>query len=383
MALRATLHVAVPLVTKAVPEKDLPSSQSVLASNGGIQIARVQGEWFGDSHSWRSDPSSGARGVRGILNFEKGRAPVTVSRNTLKIAEGDAKSVIAGIQEAVTAAWTAYARDLWDQPESDLTKTARLQRVLANSAYPPDTDTYQKHNWAKSDDLAESAVALIRAHGVAEVITDEGDTVSREVRAIGELLDGQGQVLVVHEAVTKGGIRPLLRDQLGARLAVISRNTRELALLASCGQRWRSVRAERDLWTDIDLLERRDSKIRRYMSPEMAIVDSRVFPEQGSFARRLPVTRAQVTKIAGMTRADSEVPPRMILNSDHPVILAIEARLSAGQVDETALEMTLAQLMTLADEKAQGRLRASVKSVRRALLSLSDLPPETPLSIEV
>ena len=378
-----TLYVAVPVSHRDhhSPGDSFPSSSTIRISNGGISVYDVSGEWIGEQPNYGESPSSGVNGVQAILDFEAGSAPVTVSRNGIRISKAEAHSVVDAVVNTTCEAWEKFSKELFSSKRTEADKTRRLIRSLNNSAKPPD---YRSSDWCDNGKLQEKAVSLLLEYGTLEVL-DGADLDSKASIPIRELRKGAAPVLLSTMNKIKAPLFSLYLSQLADARVVVAPDRRSIDLLHACGLGWTRVRSDEDLWSIVNLKETRTWRLCAVMPPETALVPQIYFNEADLLAIGLPRRRARAGDVVGLHRDEAaSIPPRVLLNEDHPIWRSLETRLEEGGISGQELEDVLQQLQAqVFDEKGKTRRDAQFRRLHTRLSKMSGVPLSVPARLAV
>ena len=383
-SLNGELYVAVPMSRRDLqkPGDSFPGTGSVRVSNGGISVYDVSGEWLGEQERYGENPKSGVRGVRGILDFPAGTAPVTVSRNGIRISDGDARSVLDAVVDATWEAWDKFAEDLFATGRNDIDKTRGLMRALNNSARPP--SYYREDKWCDSDRLQSKAVALLLERGTLEVLSGK-DLEVKTLAPIGELQEQDTPLLLSTREQAKKPLFRLYRSQLADARVVVVADKRSIELLHACEPKWVRVRSEQDIWSVITLRETKTWNLCSVMPPEFALVPREYFTDDDLLAIGLPRRRARADQVVGLHRNEAtSIPARVLLNEEHEIWRSLEQGLNDDRVRDQELEDVLQQLQSqVFDEKTKGRRDAHFRRLHSRLARMADVSLSVTARVEV
>ena len=382
--LKATLYVAVPLSQHRFEDKEkFPSTCSVRVSNGGITVYTCNADWIGPkSHSSHLEPSSHVNGVQAVLDFQSGQAPVTISRNEVRVSEPQAKLVLDAIATATSKAWLSFARGLFKGRKSNESNTRAMLQALNNSAKEP--SWWARQEWCANELLVKTAVQLLSEF--ATVSTLQGPNLAEECPChVSELKPLDTRVVL---ATAKHIASPLFRlycSQIKKVVVVKVADKRTISLLQSVNRRWVRIRDDEDLWSAITIKETVGWRLRDLIPADTAIVGNEYFLEKEAIAVLLPRKKTSATVVAGRSRAQlATVPARVLLNAEHGLWQKIEDRLADKTLDPHAVRDAVKMLMSLViNEKAKTRRDYEQPLIIKKLLELADLPEGTPVCVTV
>ncbi|MBX7211881.1 MAG: metallophosphoesterase [Verrucomicrobiaceae bacterium] len=383
-SISATIHVAIPILGKVVADKKdpFPSQSKIRLSNGGIAVGETSGEWIGAEREYGETPSSGVNGIVAIVDFETGFAPVTVSRNGVKVSEADARQVVEMFAKLCGDAWRLYAEELFSDAGDRLAKTRVLLRALNRSAKIPGWRSMSK-GWAENDILVSKAVSILKEFGLLEVQEDQAGNKIRSI-GIGELAESDEQVTLTTAELAKSYLFQLYWRQRGVARLILVPDARSALLLQACNPKWRIAKSDGDIWELVEITERRDLKLCSLIPAEVAFADKSYFKDDSYFTASLPRKRARPQDVVGMSRFDAvDISPRVLLNCDHVVWTRLERRLLDGKVAEESIRDAFKMLLGLViDEKSKTRREHEFRSVLKRFLGLAELKSDTAAKIE-
>jgi hypothetical protein len=379
----ATIHVAIPILGKAtVDKKDpFPSHPKIRLSNGGISVGESTGEWLGEEKQYWQTPSSGVNGVFAIVDFETGFAPVTVSRNGVKISETDAKQILEMFAKLCGQAWRNYAEDLFSDGGDRLAKTKTLMRALCRSA--KSHNRWRSNAWAENEILIDRAIALMKEFGCVQIQEDQAGKKLRSI-GVGELANDAEHVTITTAELAKSYLFQLYWRQRGAARLVLAPDSRSAFLLQACNTKWTVASSDGDIWELVEIVEKRDLKLCTLIPAEAAFVDKSYFKDESYFTASLPRKRARPQAVVGMNRSDAvDISPRVLLNYEHVVWTSLENRLAEQKISEESVRDAFKLLLGLViDEKSKTRREHEFRTILKRFLGLGELKSDTIAKIE-
>lgn len=380
-SISATIYVAIPVLARTVADRrePFPTDSKVRLSNGGISVGETTGEWIGAEVKY-STPNSGVNGVRAILDFESGLAPVTVSRNGVKVSEADARQVIDMFARLCGDAWFNFAKDLFAEAGDPVAKTRSLLRALNRSAKTPG---WRRTGWAEKEVLVKKAAGILKEFGSIEVQEEQTESANR-IAKIGELAAREELVTITTAELAKSYLFQLYWRQSEAARLIVVPDGRSADLLQTCNSKWKVAKSAADIWELVEITEKRDFALCAFIPAEAAFVARHYFKDDSYFTAALPRKRARPQEVIGMSRSETaDILPRVLLNCEHALWLALEKRLRDGEVVGEAISDALKMLLGLViDEKSKTRREHEFRSVMRRFLGLAGLKSDTVAKIE-
>lgn len=380
-SISATVYVAIPVLGRIVPDRrdPFPTDSKVRLSNGGISVGDSTGEWIGPELKYNT-PTSGVNGVRAILDFDSGLAPVTVSRNGVRVSEADARQVIDMFAQLCGDAWFNFAKDLFAESGDSVAKTRSLLRALNRSAKTPG---WRQTGWAEKEILVRKAADILKQFGSIEVQEDQAANTNRVVR-IGDLAERDEQVTITTAELAKSYLFQLYWRQSGAARLIVVPDGRSAVLLQACNLKWKVAKSAADIWELVEIAEKRDFTLCAFIPAEAAFVGRHYFKDESYFTAALPRKRARPQEVMGMSRSEAtDISPRVLLNCEHALWITLEERLREGEVAGEAISDAFKMLLGLViDEKSKTRREHEFRSVMRRFLGLAELKPDTVAKIE-
>lgn len=389
--LRAELHIAVPMSsskTEGRYNSDLPRSTGVRVSNGGIAVYETEGDWIGKKQEYGRGPSSGVNGITAILDFDSGTAPVTVSRNEIRVSKSESELVLQKMQELTSDIWRKHATKLFKRYKQRPTATRKLIQALNNSADRYGDSYYSRREpswWCKSDVLNERARQLLIDNATVEVF-ENGNLSTRRLVPLSELVHAESSLPRV-VTVKKRMEEPLFRlycKQTPKLEVIAAPDVRTVILFAECHSEWTKLVTDEELWAVIEIKETTDAELCHVIPAEGALVSTKYFTKPSTLAVVLPRRRARADAVLGLHRSDAtNVPARVLINFEHRVTKKLEAGLkdasiAAEKVDDL-FQLLFAQVV---NEKAKSRRSREFQSLRARLLKLCGLSSNTKVEID-
>ena len=309
-------------------------------------------------------------------------APVRVSRNELTLSDSDANQLIKSIRDAAIAAWTAYATRIFEETTDTDLATRRLLRALCNSVKPP--SWWNRRSWSNNEKLSSAARNLLISKGEM-YLYETTDLETKTKLSIREAISSRVPIVVLSNAQRSNKLFQLYASRNPEYKAIVANSKREIDLLMSCNNKWRRLASEEDLWSAIHIEEDDLSPINNVIPAEIAVVGSAYFPEREVIAVVLPTRRAPADRVEGITRREARnVRPRVLLNRDHQVLIALDKALAERPNDVGEVRHIFEIIITgIVEEKAKGRRDRRAQILVERIMRYLDLPESTRAKIVI
>ena len=383
-SLEAKIYLAIPMPLKATHQKDSPhpTSAKVIVSNGGILVDRLSSEWLGEKkYRWETTPSSGVRGVRAILNFEAGTAPVTISRNELKISDPQANQVIDAIVLAISSAWKKFSIELFEKNRDATKTTLLLVRLLNRCCTPHSSGTNEE--WTKSPRLVQTAVEILSEYGFVELSFQQADKEPVN-RKLSSLVVEESKAVIAPSDLAESTLFHLFWSQKSDLPLIKLPDPRSCHLFSALCETWTTVTTEQDLWDVITIDESKDWMLRDAIPAEAAVVPQDYFKRSDVAISILPRKRARADVVVGLSRQKADnISPRVLMNQEHPVWVAVESRLKNREIDRQSVMDAMKLLFGLVvDEKAKGRRERELRQIKERISKLAGTEARSSLVVD-
>jgi hypothetical protein len=315
------------------------------------------------------------------VDFDAGQAPVTASRNRIRIADSEAREVLVAIARLACDIWKQFAQDLFSEPGKAIQNTKSLISALNHSAYDGPsyaTGRTRKRTWAHNESLLQDATSLLREYGSVEVLCEADDYRLQETRLADLLQQTDWNVILTSRERFKSQLVRLYCSQVPQCRVVLAQDDRGVVLLHACAPRWTRISSDEDLWEVIKLDESRDWRLCTVMPAESALVAETYFREPHTLALILPRRRASAAEVVGLHRHEVSLAPRVLFNRDHLVWKSLETRLTEEAVPDITVADTLKLFFaTVVEEKSKTRRDREFQQVLTRLTRLASVPTGT------
>ncbi|WP_394793571.1 metallophosphoesterase [Armatimonas sp.] len=384
-SINARISLAIPFIDRRNFSKDEnPNiSTSVNISNGGISILNSHSEWLGPEIKSGSTPTVGINGLHFFLDFQPGTAPVTVSRNGIKLSSEDAHNFLRIICDLVYDCWERYTISLFDSTDDLVHKTNHLMSMLNQSAKIDSHYAYAGYTrkWSDNPDIVNKAVFLLKKFGTVEVFFPGNDTA--EKISIDRLSAHYNDIFIATKDQSSSSLFKFFWEKQDKSGLIITSDSRSEILLCSCNRYWKKISSDQDIWSVIDITEVCDWQLFGVIPAEAAIVPASYFSDVATACIILPRKRARADDVVGLYRNQvTDLPPRLLLNMDHIVWKTIEERLSLGRTNSEEIDNFFKMFFGLVvDEKSKLRRDKESRILAQKLMAILDMPKNTPFKI--
>lgn len=361
--LRASLSVAVPTYVgshsagrswNADKNSPMPQSVEFTVTNRGIVVLSKNTEWLGANSNNSDDKSSGIKGLKVILNFEEGSAPVTVSRNDIKIDDSEAQNLLELIGDVALRVLSKKAHEILAEGDK-VEATRRAISMFLNSTKPPRYQWSRKRgNWSENVKVSNAFNEMLRDIGVLEVYK-AGNPEAKLERTIRGLENATESVVVCTKERLRSKLFQLYLTKVSPMLVIQARDSWEVDLLVGAGFGWKKLEADGDLWSAINVQEERGCALTSYISAEMALASSDYFTSKDDFLMILPRKKARAEDTVGLKRAAVRFPPRVLLNIDHELTVALIGKVAGRDYDKELSRIFDFLMSAVVNEKGKTR----------------------------